>query len=171
MDPRITEYASDILASSSFISEKWHTHHIYSTIYSHCINVAEIALSMLDYSRFLRERISERSLVRAALLHDYFLNDRYTGKGIKWNAFRHPKIAMNNAIRDFGLTDYEKDAVLHHMWPLTPKPPVHLLGWVISFADKAAALSELLGKRKMEGKANGLFSRRNEIPRSLQRRT
>ena len=40
------------------------------------------------------------------------------------------------------LTEEEKDAILRHMWPLTPVPPSTRAGYAVTFADKMCCVEE-----------------------------
>ena len=59
------------------------------------------------------------------------------------HCFVHPKRSFKNATRDYGeLNKYEKDMILHHMWPVTPIPPHTKYGWLIVKMDKKAAMHD-----------------------------
>lgn len=91
----------------------------------------------------------ERSLVRGALLHDYFLYDWHDDEAWhKWHGFRHPNFALQNAKRDFILTKREQDIIKKHMWPLTLVPPLHRESWIVTSVDKTSSLLEVLGTKK-----------------------
>ena len=81
---------------------------------------------------------------RAGLLHDYYLYDWHTPE--PWHrlhGLRHPGFALRNARRDYpDLTLREADAIVHHMFPLTPLPPHFGVGWVVTLADKLCASYE-----------------------------
>ena len=89
-----------------------------------------------------------RELVRGALLHDYFLYDWHTDSprdGL--HGFTHPISALKNAERDFRLSDREKEIIRRHMFPLTPVPPRHLEGFIVSMVDKICSIRETLSRR------------------------
>lgn len=87
-----------------------------------------------------------RSLIRAALLHDYFLYDWHDWDNgtHRLHGFTHGKTAMRNAIRDFKLNQIERDSIEHHMFPLTPYPPKYIEGYLVTAADKISATKETL---------------------------
>lgn len=104
-------------------------------------------LTVTYYSYMLAKRLSlpidEASLVRGALLHDFFLydwHDKHSHK--RWHGFRHPNIALTHAQHYFRLTPKEVDMIKHHMWPLTPMPPHCLEGWLVTLMDKWCSLRE-----------------------------
>ena len=87
--------------------------------------------------------VDKDSLVRGALLHDYFLYDWHVkDKSRRFHGFTHASVAAANASRDFELNDIERDIIAKHMFPLTPFPPMHREGFIVSLADKWCALAE-----------------------------
>ena len=78
----------------------------------------------LIFSKTIHLKVDRDSLVRGALLHDYFLydwHDRRPERRI--HGFTHTGIALHNADRDFELNDIERDIIGKHMFPLTVVPP------------------------------------------------
>jgi uncharacterized protein len=84
------------------------------------------------------------SVTRAAMLHDLFLYDwRVKNGNIKGlHAFTHGKIAYENAIKLFDLSDKEKDIIIKHMWPVILVPPKYKEGFVLTLVDKYCAIAE-----------------------------
>ena len=92
-------------------------------------------------------------LVRAALLHDYFLYDWHTpDPAHRLHGFRHAGTALRNADRDFELNDTERDMIKKHMFPLNPAPPRFKETAVLCLADKYCALRETVLQRKKANK-------------------
>ena len=121
------------------------TQHGTTTVFEHCVSVAKFSLLMAYYlERTLRIKVDRDSLVRAALLHDYFLYDWHdkTVPGHNIHGFTHPRTAMLNADRDFGLNEVEKDIISKHMFPLTFMPPRYRESVLVTLADKWCALCE-----------------------------
>ena len=116
--------------------------HGTTSVFTHCKNVALVSLILVGIFKLKVDKIS---LVRGALLHDYFLYD-WHNKSVcpHLHGFIHPKIALENAEKVFDLSPTEKDIIVHHMFPLTPKPPKTSEGWIITFADKICGLYETL---------------------------
>ena len=83
--------------------------------------------------------------MRAALLHDYFLYDWHAWEGgeHRLHGLFHAGTALKNARADFALSAVEENAILRHMFPLTPIPPRCREGWIICLADKLCAACEL----------------------------
>ncbi|HEY8443219.1 MAG TPA: phosphohydrolase [Clostridia bacterium] len=83
------------------------------------------------------------SLIRGAMLHDFFLYDWHDkNKGVKWHGLKHPKIALENALKYFDLNKKEKDIILRHMWPLTIIPPKYLESYIVNAVDKSVSVIE-----------------------------
>lgn len=128
------------LKHSRFTENKDFIQHGTTTLYQHCISVAY--RSIIIASKFNLD-VDMRSLVRGALLHDYYLYDWHNKEvRAKLHGFHHPRIACENAMRDFELNRIEQDIVCKHMFPLTPKPPRYKEAWIICVADKACSLQE-----------------------------
>lgn len=115
----------------------YHQHNAMTTRLDHCIAVA--------YFSFLicrRLGWDYRAAARGGLLHDLYL-DRWPGSEsgalARWRT--HPAAAMHNA-RVYGLTRKEEDIIVKHMWPLTPALPRYRESYVVSCADKLAAVLE-----------------------------
>ena len=92
----------------------------------------------------------KKSLVRGALLHDYFLYDWHIKSDRnehKLHGFTHPGAALRNAKRDFDLNDIEADIIARHMFPLTPRPPKYRESLIVSLADKYCAVIEVFLRR------------------------
>ncbi len=151
---RITEYklakdlftrGKSIILSSKAQEMKQFIQHGDTSVFNHCIAVAKYSLLFSYFlERTLKINIDKDSLVRGALLHDYFLYDWHVkGAAEGLHGFTHPGVAMRNADRDFGLNDVEKDIIKKHMFPLTPFPPMHRESFIVSLADKWCALAEI----------------------------
>ena len=151
---QITEYrlakelftrGRDILLDPKSQQMKNYIQHGTTTVFEHCVSVAKFSLLMAHYlEKTLRIRFDRDSLVRAALLHDYFLYDWHdkTVPGHNIHGFTHPRTACINADRDFGLNEVEKDIISKHMFPLTFFPPRYRESVLVTLADKWCALCE-----------------------------
>ncbi len=141
----VRRWGADILASHGMAQEKRFMQHGDISCYRHSVRVAACSVRL---ARFLRVRADMRALVRAALLHDYFLYDWHEhDKAHKWHGFHHPAAALRNAQKDFSLSAREQDAIARHMFPITLKPPRFREGWIICLADKWCAAQETLAVR------------------------
>jgi len=157
---KLIEHAEDILKSDKYHKTVTFIQHGDVTVYEHCLMVAACAIAI---NQKLHIKCNERSLVRGALLHDYFLydwHDHLCKDNIhpKLHGFYHPGIALKNAERDFKLSLREKDIIKKHMWPLTIVPPACREAWVVTMADKYSSLLETIKIRKGHGKTKPKYA-------------
>lgn len=117
------------------------------SVYAHCFSVAVMSIRI---ARFLNINVDKRSLIRGAMLHDYFLYDWHdtNNPAHTWHGFTHPSTALRNASQDFELSAIECDIIEHHMFPLVPYPPKSREAWIVCTADKICALKETIFCRK-----------------------
>lgn len=139
-------YGNDILNSKTMAIEKTIIQHGTITCYEHSLSVAEKSLLI---ARHLPIKISEKDLVRGALLHDYFLYDWHENDSShKLHGFHHAARALANARRDFKLSAIEQDIIRKHMFPLNIRPPKYPESWIVCLADKLCATGETLHRRR-----------------------
>ncbi len=133
-------YAGDILHSKGMDMEKRFFQHGTVTAFDHSVAVA---LMCLQLAMLLHIHADTRSLVRGALLHDYFLYDWHIKeKGRPLHGTHHARRAMKNAERDFGLNKIERNMILAHMFPLNLTLPRYRESVLLCTADKLCALRE-----------------------------
>jgi uncharacterized protein len=132
--------AGDILAHPRFLESKQYIQHGNTSVFQHSVDVAVMCYIL---SRFWRVQ-DRKGMIRAALLHDFFLYDWHS----EWkldHGFTHPAAAAENARRYFGVSDKEYSLIRTHMWPFTLlHPPRYKEGWFICMADKIVSLKETL---------------------------
>lgn len=117
--------------------------HGTTSVFEHTVSVAKYSLLMAIALENIGCKIDRRSLVRGALLHDYFLYDWHEKNEYhNLHGFTHPGRAHNNAIMDFDLNETERDIIKKHMFPLTIVPPKRRESWLICLADKWCAICE-----------------------------
>jgi uncharacterized protein len=137
----------DIISTDEYQSMKNIKHHKYTNAYMHSIRVA-----YLCYLHYLKhpDKCDLNTLLRGALLHDYYLYDWHDKGNPKLrHCFVHPRRSYKNAIRDYkNINKKEKDMILHHMWPVTIIPPHTRYGWLIVRMDKKAAAHDYAIKRR-----------------------
>ncbi|WP_312694479.1 HD domain-containing protein [Caproiciproducens sp.] len=113
------------------------------------ISCLEHSISVAYYSyclcRKLNLNVDCRSIIRGALLHDFFLYDWHVTKNPRGlHGFKHPLTALENAEEHFALNDREKDIIVKHMWPLTLTPPRYKEALIVSLSDKFCSIIETL---------------------------
>jgi len=133
------EIIEDIINNETVLKMKNFRQHFDTSCYEHCYMASYYCYKIcklfhLDY----------KSAARAGMLHDFFLYDwRKPNSSGGLHAFKHGKIAYENAKKLFELNDVEKDMIIKHMWPVTffsfPKYPETL---ILTLVDKYCALEE-----------------------------
>ena len=142
---KIGELGADVLASPKMQGLRGFIQHGRVTRYDHCLAVCYIALRM---AQRLNIAVDERSMVRGALLHDYFLYDWHDPDNLRpLHGFTHPGEALRSALEEFELNAVERNVIHRHMFPLTPVPPRYREALLVSLADKISAVLETFGVR------------------------
>lgn len=129
---------TDILENSEFSKLKKVTHHGMNR-YDHSLRVA-----IISYLIAKKLNLEYEETARAALLHDFFLEEN-EGKKLKVrikNLLHHPEYALNNASKYFTLSDKEKDIITSHMFPISNKVPKYLESWIVDIVDDGVAIYE-----------------------------
>ena len=122
-------------------SERNLVHHRKFNCYDHSISVACTAVWI---AKRLGLSVNLCSLIRGALLHDYFLYDwRVSKPSERMHGFAHAKIALQNARDDFDIDDIQADIISKHMFPLNIAPPRYKESFVVTIADKVCASCEI----------------------------
>ena len=121
--------------------------HKGNTTYQHSRNVAVHSFHLAEK---IGLKVDEVSLARGAMLHDYYL---YNTKDMKVSDYRHgishPKIALENARREFVLNKKEENIIRSHMWPLTfLHPPLCREAFLVTISDKYCAVREMFTDEK-----------------------
>ena len=99
--------ASPLLASSRLWFCDTTLQHGDTTVLLHSLAVAYFSLKAVD---LLKVRCDQNSLIRGALLHDYFLYDWHTpDRSHRFHGLHHAATALQNASEDFTLTEKERD--------------------------------------------------------------
>lgn len=134
---------SDILNSPGMEYEKTQIHHTHVSRFEHSVAVAYISIWLV---KIFRLKVDLPSLVRGALLHDYFLYEMPSKKDKQRlsHSFNHSRIALQTADEDFCLNKIERDIIVKHMYPLTPKPPRYRESIIVCIADKLSAVMETI---------------------------
>ncbi|MBR5329751.1 MAG: HD domain-containing protein [Firmicutes bacterium] len=113
------------------------------TCYQHSVAVTLMSVRL---ARSMRLKVDMESMIKGALLHDYFLYDwRSDDNDItrRHHGFNHAEYALENACRDFSLSPVACDVIKKHMFPLNICPPKYKESYVVSVADKIIATKEV----------------------------
>ena len=118
------------------------------SVYAHVTSVALAAVHVADMLARLGIAVDRASLVRGALLHDYFLYDWHDpDPSHSLHGFKHPFFALARSEEDFSLTARERNIIVRHMFPLVPVPPTCREAWIVCLADKYCATRETVAAR------------------------
>ena len=144
----VHELGKEILASDNMKREKRFIQHANVSTYEHSIGVATMSLTL---AAIFRVKVDKVSLVRGALLHDFFLNDWHDKTAMpKAHAYLHPLIAFDNAKKEFKLNAIEKNIIQAHMFPLSIVMPKYKESWIVVMADKICAMNEIVSNLKLK---------------------
>lgn len=146
------KYAFPLLSDSKVQEMGEYIQHGNTSCLEHCLAVAYYSLV---FFLFLRISCDFASLIRGALLHDYFLYDWHTRKltdkkGIhlfQLHGFTHAQTAYENASKDFDLSRKSCDIIQKHMFPLTLTPPRCKESIVVSCVDKVCSVYEVFSRK------------------------
>ena len=142
------ELGKEILASDNMKREKRFIQHANVSTYEHSIGVATMSLTL---AAIFRVKVDKVSLVRGALLHDFFLYDWHDKTAMpKAHAYLHPLIAFDNAKKEFKLNAIEKNIIQAHMFPLSIVMPKYKESWIVVMADKICAMNEIVSNLKLK---------------------
>lgn len=145
----VTRIAQALETRGRFGLTRGFIQHGTMSVHAHVISVARASLAMAEQLERLGIRIDRASLIRGALLHDYFLYDWHDpDPSHRLHGFTHPFAALARAEEDFDdLTERERNIISRHMFPLVPIPPTCREAWLVCLADKACALHETIAGR------------------------
>ena len=131
---------TEVSRHSRFLESSRYIQHGSTSVFRHSVAVAYTSFYL---ARRLRVKVDEHTLVRGALLHDYFLYDWHEkDDSHKWHGFIHAEKALENAMQDFDLNEVEQDMIHRHMFPLNLKPPKYREAWILCMADKICSGQE-----------------------------
>ncbi len=137
------EYVSlvqDILENQEFQKLQGIVHHGHNRL-DHSLRV-----SYFSYRIGKMLTLDYRKIARAALLHDFFFEDNESAncKTRVKTLVRHPEYALENASKYYDLTEMERDIIVTHMFPISPRVPKYLESWLVDLVDDCVSVSEKL---------------------------
>ena len=124
--------------------------HRGSNCYIHSFKVAKKAIK----KSLNRKDVNLEVVLLGAILHDYYLYDwRKDRSKLKKHGKNHPSVAIENAIRDFNISEDVKKVIKSHMWPINIKDyPKSKEAKIVSISDKAVTIGESLTSKKYKQK-------------------
>ena len=123
-----------IISNSEYQKTKSCVHHGMNR-YDHMVRVAYYSYRITKFCH-----LNYKETTKGAVLHDFFLDD-YNDKKAKV-LVNHPKIALDNSLKYFELTDLEQDIIKAHMFPVVKSVPHYLEGWIVNLVDDFACFYE-----------------------------
>ncbi len=145
---KIYEYAADIVSSDCLKQEERIRQHGSNNCYDHSLAVAVTSVGLAES---LNLDLDMESMIKGALLHDYYLYDWRSGDVSRWQHGRtHARCSLENACRDFELTPISRDVIEKHMFPLTGEVPRYKESVVVNVADKICAFREVCSHVKIK---------------------
>ena len=130
---------SDIVFNKEFNRLHTELHHGI-TRYEHSLRVAK-------YSYLVSKKVKLNNvdkITRAALLHDFYVDEDMIECSEPKKLRIHPKVALDNASKYYELNDMQKDIIRTHMFPVSLKVPKYKESWLVSIVDKVVGTYEML---------------------------
>ncbi|MDF2540424.1 MAG: hypothetical protein K0S47_142 [Herbinix sp.] len=130
--------------ASKYIQEmKNYVQHGNTSTFTHCYTVAYYSYWL---SLRLKTNFDTRSIIRGAMLHDFYLYDWHISDAThRLHGFSHPRVSLYNAKKHFALNSIERDIIEKHMWPLTlTKVPKYRESVLICMVDKVCSIAEII---------------------------
>lgn len=106
------------------------------TRYDHSFNVA-----YYTYIVSKKLNLNYISATKAAMLHDFFLDEVQNENSIK-RLQQHPACAVKNSKKYFDITELEEEIIKTHMFPVTLTPPKHKEAWIVDIIDDYVSIKE-----------------------------
>ena len=131
----------DITKNKKFNKLNKQLHHGISR-YEHSIRVARWTYKI---SNLLRLK-SKEDTTRAALLHDFYVDEDLTGNSVS-RLGAHPNAALENSLKYFELTNVQQDIIKSHMFPCTMVVPKYKESWLVTGVDKVVSTYEMLTRK------------------------
>ena len=143
---KLRRYAKKALNSKIFQRSFREKHHLYTSVGTHSVEVADCALRLSEFLKRHGKDVDERLVVRAALLHDLGLVGRHQKYHSNWETSRrHPIDSAKIAGHIYPENKAKLDKIIkRHMFPVSLCPPDSIEGAIVSLADKWCSISDAL---------------------------
>ena len=137
-------YLKEFITNDKYMELSNFMAHGSTTLLNHSINV-----SFLCYKHAIKKnKYDISSLVRGALLHDFYLYDWHDKNHKRPHGFFHSSVSYNNSKKYFKINKTEENIIKSHMFPLTLfKIPKYKESWLVQKMDKKATFMEMKHKK------------------------
>lgn len=109
------------------------------TRYEHSMRVARWTYKVCRWLKLT----NKEEVTRAALLHDFYVNNDLVSESGTSKLGEHPDVALVNSLKYFELNDIQKDIIKTHMFPCNFNVPKYKESWLVSGIDKAVSTYEM----------------------------
>lgn len=133
------ELTQDITTNKDFTKLKKELHHGI-TRYEHSYRVS---IWTYKICKFLKMKNIETT-TRAALLHDFYVNEDLKGISSPKKLKVHPSVALQNTLKYYELDDIGQNIIKTHMFPCNLEIPKYKESWLVSTVDKIVGAYEML---------------------------
>lgn len=137
-------YGTDVMETPEFQEAFYQIHHVRTTVAVHSINVAIVSIVLCLLLARIHVRTDLRDVVRAALCHDLGIMGRHEKYRNNFQCSQqHPVDSVEVARKILDQYDDKTLKIIEtHMWPVRPGRPRSVEGFVVTLADKYAAVME-----------------------------
>lgn len=108
--------------------------------YDHSMRVARWTYKVCNFFNMK----NKKKVTRAALLHDFYIDQDLTSATGHEKLGEHPDVALENSLKYFKLDSIQKDIIKTHMFPCNLNVPKYKESWLVSGIDKAVSTYEML---------------------------
>lgn len=110
------------------------------TRYEHSMRVARWTYKVCK----LFKMNNKDEVTRAALLHDFYVNEDLVSSNGATKLGEHPTKALENSLKYFDLNEIQQDIIKTHMFPCNFDIPKYKESWLVSGVDKLVSTYEML---------------------------
>ena len=110
------------------------------TRYDHSLRVAKWTYQFCELFNIK----SINNTTRAALLHDFYIDDELLGENKFEKLSDHPNLALENSLKYYKLDNVQQDIIKSHMFPCNLNVPKYKESWIVSTIDKIVGAYEML---------------------------
>lgn len=140
----LLKYGLDIMETQEFQEAFQQEHHYNTTVAEHSVNVAVIGIMICLLLSRIHVEMDMRMVVCASLCHDLGIMGRETKYRNEIQCcWQHPLDSVEVAKKILPDADWKTlNCIETHMWPVRPGCPKSMEAFVITLADKGAAVME-----------------------------